>query len=362
MPREHSSEQLFKMATGAEKAYVVLEFHSYQSVTAVQRQFRTKFNKDPPTAKSIRRWYAQFTASGCLCKGKSTGRPKVCEETVERVRESFARSPQKSTNRASRELNIPQPTVWKILRKRLKLKPYRLQLLQALTPNDKVRRCEFSTQLQDLMEQDGFSEKLIFSDEATFFVSGSVNTHNVRIWGSENPHAFVQNIRNCPKVNVFCAVSMFKVYGPFFFCEKSVTGHVYLDMLENFLMPQLETDSVDFIYQQDGAPPHFHLDVRDFLNTRLKNRWIGRGGDDDEKFLSWPPRSPDLTPCDFFVWGYVKDEVFTPPLPTNLPELKARINSVFQQIDRDMLHKVWDELNYRLDVCRITRGAHIEHL
>lgn len=216
--------------------------------------------------------------------------------------------------------------------------------------------------MQELMEDDEFCAKLVFSDEATFFVNGAVNRHNVRIWGVANPHATVEHIRNSPKVNVFCAVSRLKVYGPFFFCEKTVTGHVYLDMLENWLMPQLEADSDDFIFQQDGAPPHFHHDVREFLNTTLENRWIGRGGADDLQFMSWPPRSPDLTPCDFFVWGYVKDTVFTPPLPTNLPELRARIQNAFEHIDRDMLRRVWDELDYRLDVCRITQGAHIEHL
>lgn len=350
------------MATGEEKAYAVLEFHSTQSVITVQRHFRTKFEKDAPSANSIRRWYAQFKATGCLCKRKSTGRPSVSEEKVESVRMSFTRSPQKSTRKASRELNIPQPTVWKILRKRLKHKPYHLQFLQALTPIDKVSRFEFCTQMQQFMDEDGFCEKLVFSDEATFFVNGKVNKHNVRIWGTENPRVIVQHIRDSPKVSVFCAVSQFKVYGPFFFCEQNVTGHVYLDMLENWLMPQLTTDSETFIYQQDGAPPHFHHDVREFLNMRLPNRWIGRSGENDQKLLSWPPRSPDLTPCDFFVWGYVKDSVFVPPLPVDLPELRARIINAFEQINRDMLRRVWDELDYRLDICRITKGEHMEHL
>ena len=40
---------------------------------------------------------------------------------------------------------------------------------------------------------------------------------------------------------------------------------------------------------------------------------------------SEPPRSPDLTPCDFFLWGYVKDHVFVPPMPLDLAELRQRI-------------------------------------
>ena len=74
------------------------------------------------------------------------------------------------------------------------------------------------------------------------------------------------------------------------------------------------------------------------------------------------PRSPDATPCDFFLWGYVKDQVYVPPLPASIPELKVRIRTAIETITADMLQTVWNELNYHVDVCRITKGAHIEHL
>ena len=44
---------------------------------------------------------------------------------------------------------------------------------------------------------------------------------------------------------------------------------------------------------------------------------------DDEMLLAWPPRSPDATPCDFFLWGYVKDQVYVPPLPASIPETEG---------------------------------------
>lgn len=80
-------------------------------------------------------------------------------------------------------------------------------------------------------------ENVIFSDEATFHVSGKVNRYNVRAWGTENPHRVVQHIRDSPKVNVFCAISSSRVHGPFFFTEKTLSGAVYLDMLQLWLMP-----------------------------------------------------------------------------------------------------------------------------
>jgi len=99
--------------------FCVREFIKTESATAVQRAFRLHFNIQPPTKKSICRWNHKFEQLVCLCKGKSSGRPRVSEENVRRIQESFDRSPRKSTRRASRELGIPPPTVWRVLRRRL---------------------------------------------------------------------------------------------------------------------------------------------------------------------------------------------------------------------------------------------------
>jgi hypothetical protein len=161
-------------------------------------------------------------------------------------------------------------------------------------------------------------------------------------------------------MNVFCAISQMKIYGPFIFMEGTVTGMTYLDMLQQWLIPQLDDD----LFQQDGAPPHYHNAVRRYLNEHLPHRWIGRVTATDLEFRNWPPRSPDLTPCDFFLWGYVKDAVYVPPLPQDLPELRQRtsIATAIETRDVDMLSRVWQELDYRLDICRVTCGSHIESL
>jgi hypothetical protein len=109
------------------------------------------------------------------------------------------------------------------------------------------------------LEEYGFAEKLIFSDEATYHLYGKVNRHNVRVWGTENPHATIEHIMNSPKLNVFCGVSKEKGYGPFLFAESTITGTSYLHMMQEWLMPHLDDD---FICQQDGAPPLYHHLVR----------------------------------------------------------------------------------------------------
>jgi len=86
----------------------------------------------------------------------------------------------------------------------------------------------------------------------------------------------------------------------------------------------------------------------------IRNDW--------RSFNNLPPRSPDATPCDYFLWGYVKDQVYVPPLPASIPELKVRIRTTTETITADMIQTVRNELDYHVDVCRITKVAHIEHL
>jgi len=90
------------------------------------------------------------------------------------------------------------------------------------------------------------------------------------------------------------------------------------------------------------------------LDATFPNRWVGRDGQ-----TPWPPRSPDITPLDFFLWGYVKEKVFSTPV-TDITNLKARITDAFATITEGMLENTWREIGYRLDVLRATKGAHVE--
>ncbi|GBM24219.1 hypothetical protein AVEN_22558-1 [Araneus ventricosus] len=91
--------------------------------------------------------------------------------------------------------------------------------------------------------------------------------------------------------------------------------------------------------------------VREFLDTTFPQRWIGR-----VTAMAWPPRSPDITPLDFYSWGYVKQHVYSERINDN-KHLKQRITDVTHSVRPDVLTRVWEELEYRLDVCRATNGA-----
>ena len=58
------------MVVPGEKSFCVLEYHKSKSVVIVQRAFGAKYAKEPPTDKTIRAWYKQFTETGCLCRNQ----------------------------------------------------------------------------------------------------------------------------------------------------------------------------------------------------------------------------------------------------------------------------------------------------
>jgi hypothetical protein len=109
----------------------------------------------------------------------------------------------------------------------------------------------------------------------------------------QSSHVTCELERDSTKVNVWASLMHDKLNGRLFFSEKTVTGDSYLDMLELYALLQIPPQT---IIQQDWAPPHFCHHVRNHLDREMTGEWISRSGP-----IAWSPRSPDLTPLDFFL-------------------------------------------------------------
>jgi hypothetical protein len=209
-------------------------------------------------------------------------------------------------------------------------------------------------------EDPDYLQNIWFSDEATFFVSGEVNRHNFRYWAPENPNWHREAPLHSEKVNVWAAMSRFGIIGPYFFTG-NVNWESYLMVLEEFesdLRSKFPALFQRAVFQQDGAPPHWKLEVRAWLNTHFP-RWIGR----DSAYARWPPRSPDLTPLDYFLWGYIKSKVYHSVTPVaNLDELKRRITNAFHDLPNEIVMRAIDNYPIRLQACWLNEGHHIEIL
>ncbi|KAJ4445382.1 hypothetical protein ANN_07187 [Periplaneta americana] len=120
--------------------------------------------------------------------------------------------------------------------------------------------------------------------------------------------------------------------------------------------PLINRQHIHFLH--DGAPAHFNRTARRYLDRRFPDGWIGRGGP-----IAWPPRSPDLNPLDFYLWGHLKSLVYSSPVP-DLESLRNRIVACSEDICNTP--GVWDRvrrsMRHRCEVCIQAGGGHFEHL
>jgi len=129
-------------------------------------------------------------------------------------------------------------------------------------------------------------------------------------------------------------------------------------MLNNEIIPSLQEGyGVRFQriwWMQDGAPCHRGIIVKNRLKDVFGDRIIGVGHD-----VEWPPRSPDLTPCDFFLWGHLKNEVYKTP-PTDLQELRNRIiqSATVLKNNPEMIKNAMRSMRKRCQKCLENGGGH----
>lgn len=128
------------------------------------------------------------------------------------------------------------------------------------------------------------------------------------------------------KVTVWCGFWTGGIIGPYFIENDmglaiTINGERYRSMLSNFLWPKFDNMDLDGIwFQQNGATCHTSNDTINILKERFEGMVISRRGD-----VNWPQRSCDLTPLNFFLWGYLKSQVYTNK-PQTTDALKVNIN------------------------------------
>jgi hypothetical protein len=152
-----------------------------------------------------------------------------------------------------------------------------------------------------------------FSDESWFYLDGYVNSQNMRWWSSEKPNFFKQVPLHLQKVGVWAAISRRRIIGPIFFngtntikmffskkltmpiFSGTLTAVRYREIIQQFLEQLHDDEIVNGYFQQDGAPAHTTLETLNMIQEFFDRRVINRN-----TAIAYPPRSCDLTPCDFF--------------------------------------------------------------
>ena len=142
-----------------------------------------------------------------------------------------------------------------------------------------------------------------------------------------------------------------RIYGPYYF-ETSVNQHNYLEMLKWFYDKHRKVKGYkNYYFQQDKASLHAVNSVQQWLTPKFGEKFITK-----EK---WPHRSPDLNPCDFFLWGYLKCVIYN-PLPKTLDDLKTNLERDIKKVSKEILKKTFENFQRRCKLVISTGSGHIE--
>ena len=161
------------------------------------------------------------------------------------------------------------------------------------------------------------------------------------------------------RVTVWCGFWAGGLIGPYFFENENgiaitVNGIRYREMITNFLWHEIDDmDVEDIWFQQDGATCHTANETMQLLQTKFNGRVISQRGD-----VNWPPRSCDLTPLDFFLWGYLKDKVYINK-PQTIEDLKEEIRRNIAEICPQLCQHVMENFIERINMCCHGRGGHL---
>jgi hypothetical protein len=338
---------------------VRLYYENGSSAAAALRKFKTMNNlrDDPFPARFVERLINKFETHGVVTDLPKSGRPRTSDEQVQAVEESLQSGQSTShlgifsARAITRDTGIPKTTVLRVLKTRLKMRPYRLRMLHELKEGDHQERIDFANWF--LEQEDDYVERILWSDEAHFHLDGSLSTRNCVIWSSSNPQAAVIHSMHPQRVTVWCGFTAKFILPPAFIEGETVNGERYLRILQEHMLPNLPRRK-SVVFMQDGAPPHIAKPVKEFLMKKFGDDIISRHFP-----RQWPPRSPDLNPCDFFLWGYLREKVFLRH-PTTLAEIKNAIAVEIAMIDKDLLYRAVDNMFDRLLSILSVNGSHIE--
>lgn len=310
----------------------------------------------------VHRAYTEGRLPGHQGAREGRGRPQVRNVQQEnQVLREVRRDRTTSQRRISRTLGIPRSIVQRIIKKK-KLHAYHVQRVQDLLPADYEKRVRFCREMLERQRNDPqFFNNILWSDESSFMRIGIFNIHNLHYYARTNPHV-VRNDRFQHQFSINMWAGIIGGQLLTFELPPRLNGARYLNFLQNNLNELLEQAEISQQVQQsmwlqhDGAPAHYAREVRAYLNQEYSGRWIGRGGP-----IEWPPRSPDLNPIDFFVWGHFKEVVFEKE-NHNERELRQKVAVATEHIkrNRSALRRLQNNFFRRCRMCIVARGRHFE--
>lgn len=339
---------------------VLIVGESRENYRAAAELYAVKYpTRRHPSRKVLKKIVANLRMGDFSTRRKKKGLA-LRHGNAERIMNELRANPHISQRNLARRTGMSRAVIQRFMKK-MGFKPFHISIHQSLSEHDIDGRKEFCMWGLSQLETDpDFFNKVLFSDEATFCSDGILNRHNSHYWAVENPRWLGRvDKQHRWKINVWCGLIAGHVIGPYFI-PGVLTGDQYADFIRNILPTFLEELPLDLRqsmwFQHDGCPAHYSLAARRAVDQTFPQKWIGRGGP-----VAWPPRSPDLNPLDYFLWGYLKNKLYA--REQNSPDqLRGNLVQECLNISSDAIKRTTESLGRRLELCLVNGGGVFEHL
>lgn len=321
------------------------------------------------SVRTVKYWWAKYNAGESLEDRPRSGRPSVVGRVPKIIITKSIGKRRQSTGKLAKKLTkhgypMHGTTVWRHMRKTLKLRPYKIRKVPKLTEKQKEARVEFAKAHKDWSVEDW--KNVLWTDESPYEIFHPPNPQNDRVWTDDRSKVPVaQVVKHPPKIMVWGLMSFRALSELHVVPQKQTVDAAYYiseilektcldamnrlpgrgDVLTRRLLPNMSTA----ILMQDGAPAHTAASTQRWCVANLNRFWSK---------AEWPGNSPDLNPIED-LWSILQQEFDKLPASTSIPLLTRNLKRAWKQIRPSVLENLVSSMPERMRTCIKLKGEHI---
>jgi [histone H3]-lysine36 N-dimethyltransferase SETMAR len=339
-----------------------IQIRQFQGIDAKQifNELNNYGGKHAPSLPTVKFWYRKNKRGQSTFEDKQrSGRPNhvISPDNIKEIGSLIEDDPYTTYEELNAKTSISKGSINTIIHKHLKLRKITSRWVPyELTPHNKAERVRICKEnLAKLEDEQWRACDILTGDESWFYLKQIARKQSNKSWVGEgqSPRTVVRQGRFDPK---FMFTIFFKRSGVVHISRlekgKTIAYDTYISQTLSPLVEVLKSQRPKsgcrgLIFHHDNARPHIHKDVVAFLKAQQFT------------MMEHPPYSPDLAPCDFWLFDYIKQRLSDHKTAESLHAAITKIVSEIPKKDWELTFEKWVD---RMKRCIKYKGDYFEHL
>ena len=308
----------------------------------------------------ISRTINRYKQTGSIAEKPRSGRPRSIRNytTIRKVKQMLARKPTLSHRKVAARAKISRGSACRIISRDLGLRSYKRSKTEALTLQTIGKRVTRCRRLLDWLKNVN-PDTILFTDEKIWSVQEKYNCQNSRVYSNDRagiPDVYksVEQSLHPKSVMIWAGISGCGRTKLVFIPQGTkITANVYQNLILEKHVKKITTTFMkgkNWTFQQDGAPTHTAKSSLEWLANNVPN-FLGRD--------QWPPSSPDLNPCDYYLWGRMEQKVNNRAHDT-IESLKRALIRAWGELDQNEVTRACNSFEDRVRATIKAKGKRFE--